>query len=88
MRHPRAHSHPCSMAEVGCTHRVPCDGEEVENYDGAPAVTCLAYHLYGGGIAEVMCHACRASTCPDCGSVTRLEPHATRCSRRAVEARA
>lgn len=86
----KTHTHPCCRAEIGCSHRVPCDGEEVENYDGAPGVICLAYHLVGGRLAEIACEACRTSRCPDCGSIARLEPHDSECPTvtRAVEASA
>jgi len=52
-RHTR-HTHPCAS----CRTPVACFGEEVQNYDGAPTVICLAYHELGGSVAAVWCADC------------------------------
>lgn len=82
----KTHTHPCDNAGAGCPHRIHCDGTWERNYDGMPEAVCDLYHLTPQLTWE--CDECKRSRCDDCGSVTRLEPHATSCSRRAVEARA
>jgi hypothetical protein len=68
----------------GCFTLVECDGDYEPNHDGHPPVICTAVHLPGGYTDPPRCERCATSRCPDCGSVTRLEPHDRDCARRPV----
>jgi len=48
------HTHRCA----NCQTPVECEAELVLNPDGWPNVICEAYHLDGGGTAELLCEAC------------------------------
>jgi hypothetical protein len=74
----RTHHHPCFYAPR-CTNVVECSGEWHRNHDGVPDTICDAYHLPGGDVDPLPCEDCNASICLQCGSVTRIDTHDTRC---------